>query len=301
LNKSDKPMRYRPIRNSAQLSPSAVRFQTRAPDADLAPYVSDFWQYDVLPPHQLVPIQVFPSGCVVLRFNLYAAAVESVIYGPSLRPDMKSVFVSGVPAFGAALRLEGARALIHCDIAELCDLRLDLRLFWRHELSALCEQLALASSFEARSELLARYMRRELSQRYAPHGDLQHAIARLVAHGESSALPRELNVSERTLRRYFTSHVGLAPKALQRVVRVQATMRALVERPLLPRSRLALALGFSDQPHWNREFKRLLDMSPGHFGRYIGRFHEQELPIWTELNRRMLHEPWFERMRAVSR
>jgi AraC-like DNA-binding protein len=293
-------MRYRPIRNSAQLTPSAVRFQTRAPEADLAPYVSDFWQYDVLPPHELVRIQVFPSGCVVLRFNLGVDAVESVLYGPSLRPDMKSVFVRGVPAFGAALRLEGARALIGCDIGELCDLRLDLGLFWRRGLAVLGERLALAPSFEQRSALLAAFMRRELCERRAPQADLMNALARLLAHADSASLPRHLNVSERTLRRHFDSHVGLAPKALQRIVRVQTAMRALVERPESPRCGLALAGGFSDQPHFNREFKRLLDMSPGDFTDYVGRFHERELPIWTELNDRMTHEPWFQRMRTIA-
>ena len=287
---------YRPIRNSAQLTPSAVRFQTRAPDRSLAPYVSDFWQYDVLPPHALVRIQVFPSGCVVLRFNLAATGVEPVIYGPSLRPDMKSVFVRGVSAFGAALRFEGARALIACDIAELCDLRLDLGLFWRPTLDALCERLALAASFEARCAVLSDFMRRQLSERGAPHADLLGALARLQVQHESSALPRELNVSERTLRRHFDSHVGLSPKAVQRVLRVQTTMRALVDQPDAPRVRLALAGGFSDQPHWNREFKRLLAMSPGEFSQFIGRFHEQQLPIWSELNQRIAREPWFARV-----
>jgi AraC-like DNA-binding protein len=256
--------------------------------------------YDVLPPHELVRIQVFPSGCVVVRFNLAATVVESVLYGPSLRPDMKSVFARGIPAFGAALRLEGARALIGCDISELCDLRLELELFWRRGLRALGEQLALAPSFELRCALLSSFMRRELCARRVPHADVLNALAQLLAAGESAALPRQLNVSERTLRRHFDSHVGLSPKALQRVVRVQAAMRVLVERPHSPRSRLALAGGFSDQPHFNREFKRLLAMSPGDFTGYIGRFHDDELPIWSELNQRMHSEPWFERVRLIA-
>lgn len=252
-------MRYRPIRNSAQLTPSAVRFQTRPPEPDLAPYVSDFWQYDVLPPHVLARIQVFPSGCVVLRFNLAASEVESIIYGPSLRSDMKSVFVRGIPAFGAALTLHGARALVGCDVHELFEQRLDLESVLAEPLAVLCEQLALAP-----------------------------------------ALPRELGVSERTLRRHFDSHVGLSPKELQRVMRVQSAMRALVERPAATRAGLTLQGGFSDQPHFNREFKRLLAMRPGDFTQYIGRFHDGKLPIWNELNGR-LGEPWIEHWLRIAR
>jgi AraC-like DNA-binding protein len=294
-------MRYRPIRNSAQLTPSAVRFQTRPPEPDLAPYVSDFWQYDVLPPHVLVRIQVFPSGCVVLRFNLAPREVEPVIYGPSLRSDMKSVFVRGICAFGAALTLEGGRALVGCDVRELVDLRLDLQSVWPERLSALCEQLALAPGFEQRARLLGDFLRRRLRLRHAPHPDFLNAVTRLAAHDRCAALPRELGVSERTLRRHFDSHVGLSPKELQRVIRVQVAMRALVERPAVTRAGLAVMGGFSDQPHFNREFKRLLAMRPGDFTQFIGRFHESELPIWSELNTRIATEPWLQRWLRAAR
>jgi AraC-like DNA-binding protein len=294
-------MRYRPIRNSAQLTPSAVLFQSRPPEPDLAGYVSDFWQYDVLPPHVLVRIQVFPSGCVVLRFNLAATEAEPIIYGPSLRSDMKSVFVRGIAAFGAALTLQGARALVGCDVRELYDQRLDLRSVWPEPLSVLCEQLALAPAFEQRAQLLASFLRRRLRSRFAPHPDFLDAVVRLAAHDRVAALPRELRVSERTLRRHFDRHIGLSPKELQRVVRVQTAMRALVERPAATRAGLAQLGGFSDQPHFNREFKRLLAMRPGQFTRYIGRFHERELPIWSELNAQMVKASWLEHWLRIAR
>jgi len=78
----------------------------------------DFWQYDVLPPHERVPIQAFPSGCVALRFNLRSDHLEPVLYGPSLRAEMTSVFWSDELAFGAALQLPAARDVLRCDVVE---------------------------------------------------------------------------------------------------------------------------------------------------------------------------------------
>jgi AraC-like DNA-binding protein len=268
-------MRYRPIRNSAQLAPNAVRFQACPPAPDLAPYVSDFWQYDVLPPHDIVPIQVFPSGCVVLRFNISTASVQPILYGPSLRPDMKSVFVRRASAFGVALRIEGARALIGCDIAELADRRIDLGLVWR--LDELCEKLWLASHFDLRVEVLADFLRRRLCPQYAPHPDLVRAIANLQTRAGRETLTRDTGANSRTLRRHFERNVGLSPKQLERVMRVQASLGLLARTPDLNCAHVALEAGFSDQPHFNREFKRLLDMSPGQFSRYVGRFHELRL------------------------
>src|ERR1700755_304738 len=140
-------MAYRPIRNSAQLAPAAIEFKRRPPAADLASSVLEFWQYDVRAPHDWVPNQVFPSGCTVIRFNIAPSFVEPIVYGPSLRGDMKGVFARGVSAFGAALTLEHARMLIGCEMSELRDLRLDLRLLWRDPLDSLCETLWLAGGF----------------------------------------------------------------------------------------------------------------------------------------------------------
>jgi AraC-like DNA-binding protein len=52
-------------------------------------------------------------------------------------------------------------------------------------------------------------------------------------------------------------------------------------------ARIAAAGGWSDQPHFNREFRCLLGMSPGDFVRYAGCFHDPGLPIWQTLNQRI--------------
>ncbi|MDD9965087.1 MAG: helix-turn-helix domain-containing protein, partial [Myxococcales bacterium] len=280
-------MLYQPIRNSAQLTPSAVRFQVAAPPADLAGQVMDFWQYDVREPLDIVRIQVFPSGCVVLRFNLDPHGAEAIVYGPSLRPTMRSIFVGGVSAFGAALRLEAARDILRCDVAELCDLRLGQELFFGRRLPALCESLWRTQSFEDRTQVLASFLRARSNGRRTPHGDFLEALSHIERGARTTPLPRALRISERTLRRHFDRHVGLAPKQLERVVRVQTALRALVARPDSPATRLALDAGFSDQPHFSREFKRLMGLTPGAFARCHPRFHDPTLPIWDELNQRL--------------
>ena len=59
-------------------------------------------------------------------------------------------------------------------------------------------------------------------------------------------------------------------------------MRRLAGRPT-SFGQVALASGFSDQPHLNREFMSLLGMTPGAFCRSLGRFHEIDLPIWSRV------------------
>lgn len=279
-------MTYLPIRNSAQLTPSAVHFQRCLPNADLAPHVTDFWQYDVRPPLRRVRIQVFPSACVVLRFNISQGGVEPVLYGPSLRSNMMGLFVREESVFGVALSLGGARAVVGCDIDEFHDLRLDLRDLWSRGLSELGDRLSACAGFADRVDVLARFLRaRTAETRRSPPPDVTGAVAGLIREPSGRAMPPGLGITDRTLRRHFESNVGLSPKQVARVLRVQTTMQALAHRPDVTRSALAIDAGFSDQPHFNREFKRLLGMRPGQFAGYVGRFHEPELPIWSAFNR----------------
>lgn len=281
-------MRYRPIRNSAQLTPSAVRFQTRPPAADLALFVSDFWQYDVRAPHPTSRIQVFPSGCVVVRFDIGPGEVRPVVYGPSVRPDMQSVFVAGTSAFGVALRLERAPSLIGCDISELRDQRLDLELLWPGGTEELCDRLWHTQGLCERVDILTSFLRQHLRRQQAPHADFLCAVQKIGNRVDSSTLPRDLGLSERSVRRHFERNVGLSPKQVARVMRLQTAMRTLATVPATPHLRLALDAGFSDQPHFSREFKRLLGMTPGDFTRNLGRFHDPTLSMWKNLNRRMV-------------
>jgi AraC-like DNA-binding protein len=281
-------MRYRPIRNSAQLTPSAVRFQTRPPAADLAPFVSDFWQYDVRAPHPTSRIQVFPSGCVVVRFDIGPGEVRPVAYGPSVRPDMQSVFVAGTSAFGVALRLERAPSLIGCDVSELRDRRLDLELLWPGGTEEPCDRLAHTQGFHERIEILTSFLRQRLCRHRTPHSDFLCAVRHLGNGVDTSTLPRDLGLSERSVRRHFERNIGLSPQEVARIMRLQRAMRTVTAHPGTPHLRVALDAGFSDQPHFNREFKRLLGMTPGVFTRNLGRFHEPALSIWKDLNRRMV-------------
>jgi len=274
-------MSYRPIRNSGQLCPAAVRFQSCAPPADLGEWLQEFWQYDVLPGFALVPIQVFPSGCVVLRFDVRPDGVDSILYPPSSSPEMKSVFRRGVSVFGAALRVGRACPVLGCGIPELGSRRIGLDDVWSRPLDSLEERLFLARGFPARVEVLAEALRPVLD---APDCGVRDFGPRLdvALSGEDSPWARRRPLSDRTLRRHFGRYVGHSPKQLQRIVRVQSAMRFLAGSSL-SLTQVAHASGFSDQSHLNREFVRLVSMTPGFFRRSLGRFHEAGLPIWAEV------------------
>ena len=285
---------YRPVRTSVELSGSAARSRRCEPPPDLAPYVMDFWQYEVQPEFDYIPVQVFPSGCVVLRFNLRPDHVESVLYGPSLNNDMRGLFYHDWAIFGVALHPHTAYHLLGLSVHELRDLRILLECFWPARVSRLAEQLWATRTFGARVGLISGFLREVLRTDVSPHADFLNVFRDIVAqapHAEDiGRIMRRHGACSRTVRRRFAKYLGLGPKQVDRLVRVQNVMRALCGQPGLCLADVAQAHGFSDQAHLSREFRVLTDYSPARFSDLNGSMHLSSNPKWEGMDTRWRHE-----------
>ncbi|GAB3146986.1 hypothetical protein GCM10027058_05210 [Microbacterium neimengense] len=73
----------------------------------------------------------------------------------------------------------------------------------------------------------------------------------------------EMNESERTFRRRMRERFGYGYAILVRIERARRAQELL--RTGLPLADVAAAAGFADQPHFSREFRRLVGASPAQF------------------------------------
>jgi AraC-like DNA-binding protein len=120
-------------------------------------------------------------------------------------------------------------------------------------LAALCERHA-----GERARPLAPGREHEAVRRAREYVLTHHA--RNVSLGE---LARVANLSPYHLTRVFAKEVGMPPHAFQTQVRVARAKRLI--RAGLPLAHVAAGVGFADQSHFNRQFKRLLKITPGEY------------------------------------
>ena len=73
----------------------------------------------------------------------------------------------------------------------------------------------------------------------------------------------------RTLQRQFRQDTGMSPKAFCRIIRCQSALHCLLDQREQTFTDLALDLGFSDQSHFLREFKKLVSTTPLNYQRRI--------------------------------
>ncbi len=75
-------------------------------------------------------------------------------------------------------------------------------------------------------------------------------------------LARELSYSERHINRLFLSSLGLGPKLFCKQVRFQSTLAKLKKTPDRKIASAILQAGYSDQAHFQREFKEFMGITP---------------------------------------
>lgn len=73
----------------------------------------------------------------------------------------------------------------------------------------------------------------------------------------------------RTLQRQFKNDMGMSPKTFSRIVRCQSAIHDINYQKNIVFSELASDLGYSDQPHFLREFKKFVSATPANYQRQI--------------------------------
>ncbi|GAA1708007.1 hypothetical protein GCM10009765_66910 [Fodinicola feengrottensis] len=128
------------------------------------------------------------------------------------------------------------------------------------------DRLVCCPSWESRFALIDRLLVWRL--RSGPPHRPEVGFAWRALHRSAGAAPVENLVSElgwsrRRLERWFDQQVGLPPKTLARVLRLQRALR-LAESDI-SWAEVAATAGYHDQPHFDHVFKAMVGCSPSQF------------------------------------
>jgi len=162
---------------------------------------------------------------------------------------------------GALTRLTGVSA------PELLDRSVRLDDLFGSEGRAATRRLEDATDSGRAADLLLGFIGRRLSGRADPDWRVRGLMATLAEAPASTvhAVGRRLGVSTRTLRGAVREHVGLGPKAVQRVHRLLRGLSAMRRGVDGNDVRAALACGYVDQAHFVHECRELLGETPRRF------------------------------------
>lgn len=125
------------------------------------------------------------------------------------------------------------------------------------------------------------FISNQVEERVPDHTTLE-AIKRIHADAgfPLSNLSRDLFFSPRHLRRVFSLNTGVPLKAYQQIVRFSKCVQQLEKRKDLRIQDVAFQNGFSDQTHFNKEFKLFTGITPKQY--LAGKYPLTTCMVWRD-------------------
>lgn len=113
--------------------------------------------------------------------------------------------------------------------------------------------------------IVVRHLRAQLGRMKMPSHRVVTVVSHVAnnaAHLDLSVIRRDVGLSERAMQRMFDAEVGLTTKQFAKVVRIQQAVRMRREDNRATWSRAALAAGYYDQSHFNKDFRAVVGCRP---------------------------------------
>lgn len=168
----------------------------------------------------------------------------------------------------------GAHRLLRLPMGDLAGRVVGLADLFGAEAPRISERLHDARGWDERFSVVQAFLRARLDAAPPACPTVAHALRRLRETAgtlDVRSLAAEVGWSRKHLAARFHEQVGIAPKALARVLRFRRALRRLeAGRPGVRWSEVALDCGYYDQAHLNRDFRAFTGASPGEYLRRRG-------------------------------
>lgn len=202
------------------------------------------------------------------RSGAMAACPRAALFGATSRA--RATVANAGRALGVGLTPLGWTMLVGADAAAFANAVVTAETLFGPNIGELHRALADAADDGARGRLLDAFWLARAAVAATPHVEVARLTALLAdpATGTVAALAAAAGLTPVTLGRACLRHFGFTPKLLLRRQRFLRTLATVLET----RGKLSAALdhGYSDQSHFNREFRHFMGETPG---RYFDRVH----------------------------
>lgn len=237
----------------------SFRLTRHRPSRALAPFVARYWimRWSLPEPYQQT---VIPYPCV----NLAVERGRSAIYGVASKTFSRVLEAEGL-VFGVKFLPGGFRTFLGTSVASLTDRSIPIADLFDASAGE-WEEAILPRSTEAAMIAQAEQLLRAKNPRRSVEADavlrIVNAIADERAITKVDDVVRLSGTSKRTLERLFREYVGVGPKWVIQRYRLHEAAEHAAGGQACDWAALAARLGYADQPHFIRDFKRFVGHSP---------------------------------------
>ena len=250
-----------------------VTLQEHPPIEALRPHVQYFWTGRFSPGGApLLTQRVVPSGFVEIIFHLTPHRCDLPVAAAWRRSPVCTLlglqrepyevrFTGEVEVFAGCLRASGFYALFGTPVREVAGSHEDLVAVLGPRFQTLADRLMDEPDVAGRLRVAQRFLCEAARDRRLDAPYLLHAEHLVRASGGAlrvADLADRLSVSPRQLERAFQQTLGVSPKQLLRIVRLNRALGSLQAGRPRSLAEVAYQAGYADQAHFARDFKQFV-------------------------------------------
>jgi AraC-like DNA-binding protein len=256
-----------------------MNYEVYDPTPELAPFVKCFWTLDDDGKSGASRQRIIPDGCMEMIFHygdLYKQYFEdgeaiiqprSFIFGQITRYiEIEPTGISGIVA--ARFLPQGLIPFLNAPVSSLGNKAVALANIFGRKAKKLEDEIMRAENNIQRIKLLESFLLLQLADPKMIDKITKACVETIFqAKGQWGVqkVAGKIKVNRRSIERRFVAAVGLSPKQLSRLVRLQATLKMLEQKKFSSLTSLAYENGYYDQAHFIRDFREFTGVSPKSF------------------------------------
>jgi AraC-like DNA-binding protein len=253
-----------------------MNYQVYSPSPELQSFVKCFWTLEDEGMEEPVRQRVVPDGCMEMIFHygdLYKQYFEdgsfiiqpkSFVFGQITKYlEIAPTGVSGIVA--ARFLPEGLMPFLTMAVSDLENKAVSIADVFGEKGKKLEDEIMTATGNQQRIKLIEDFLLSRLADQRTIDMIAKSCVEVIIqSQGQSgiAELADKMNINRSNMERKFTSAIGMSPKQLSRVVRLQATLKMLEQKKFTSLTSLAYDNGYYDQAHFIKDFKEFTGSSP---------------------------------------
>jgi AraC-like DNA-binding protein len=265
----------------------------REPSGALRPFAKLLWASDE--PESTVPAnreRMIPTGSMHVVYRLSDNPIRifdsmmddrgqelgfGVVAGLRSRFYIKDI-CRPVRTVGALLRPGLAGSLFGVSAQEIADRHISIQDLWGQDSVDLLERLHQASTLQQQLNIFESHLASKIPLDNSIHPAVAYALKVIPVKGNIGEVVKETGYSHKHFIELFRTAVGQSPGVYFRILRFQQALKGLSEssESLID---IALQAAYSDQAHFNREFRDIAGITPGEYRNSRSENHHVPIPI----------------------
>ena len=257
-----------------------MNYQTFQPNPDLKSIISCYWTLEVPAEFSAQRQRIIPDGTIEMAFilgddikrytseNEFIIQPRAMVLGQTIEPFY--IEPTGyVNTFAIRFYPYGFSNFVTMPIKKLANKETPIELLFGEQTAKALEiKIIKAATSNERIEIIETFLLDKLNNKTTIDNIVKATIDALLATNGSASISTILKEDlskRRQLERNFIKQIGVSPKQLGKVIRLQTALKMLLNKDSGSLTDIAYESEYFDQAHFIKDFKEFTGINPKEF------------------------------------